>query len=213
MAIFCRAEFLLRSKHPRCKTDHRMRSLCCEGKPSRSRQRTCISARRCPCKRLAEAERAHQIKCVQNKWLRPKQRRSARRRRRTRLPRYKSSRSALRKCRRLSEFIKLVSAGFLEGFYYKPRIDHDLLAKHSKGLIALSACLSGEVNESLLDDGGYEKARNIRLSSSGNFRQRTISFSKFRIKASNSKRKSIRISCGSPKKLASRWWPPTTATI
>jgi DNA polymerase-3 subunit alpha len=39
--------------------------------------------------------------------------------------------------------IKLVSAGFLEGFYYKPRIDHDLLAKHSKGLIALSACLRG----------------------------------------------------------------------
>jgi len=54
--------------------------------------------------------------------------------------------------------IKLVSAGYLEGFYYKPRIDHDLLAKHSKGLIALSACLSGEVNEGLLE-GGYEKAR------------------------------------------------------
>ena len=55
--------------------------------------------------------------------------------------------------------VKLVSAGFLEGFYYKPRIDHDLLAKHSKGLIALSACLSGEVNESLLDDSNFEKAR------------------------------------------------------
>ena len=34
--------------------------------------------------------------------------------------------------------IKLVSAGFLEGFYYKPRIDYDLLSKHSRGLIALS---------------------------------------------------------------------------
>jgi len=33
--------------------------------------------------------------------------------------------------------VKLVSAGFLEGFYYKPRIDYDLLAKHSRGLIAL----------------------------------------------------------------------------
>jgi DNA polymerase-3 subunit alpha len=54
--------------------------------------------------------------------------------------------------------IKLVSAGFLEGFYYKPRIDHDLLAKHSKGLIALSACLSGEVNEALIERG-YDKAR------------------------------------------------------
>jgi DNA polymerase-3 subunit alpha len=54
--------------------------------------------------------------------------------------------------------IKLVSAGFLEGFYYKPRIDHDLLAKHSRGLIALSACLSGEVNEALVERG-YDKAR------------------------------------------------------
>ncbi|HUK30574.1 MAG TPA: DNA polymerase III subunit alpha, partial [Candidatus Acidoferrum sp.] len=43
-------------------------------------------------------------------------------------------------------------------FYYKPRIDHDLLAKHSKGLIALSACLSGEVNEALVERG-YAKAQ------------------------------------------------------
>jgi DNA polymerase III subunit alpha len=46
--------------------------------------------------------------------------------------------------------VKLVSAGFLEGFYYKPRIDYDLLAKHSRGLIALSACLKGAVAEPLL---------------------------------------------------------------
>jgi len=39
----------------------------------------------------------------------------------------------------------LVSAGFKEGFYYKPRIDKELLAKHSEGLICLSACLKGEV--------------------------------------------------------------------
>ncbi len=45
--------------------------------------------------------------------------------------------------------IKLVSTGFLDGFYYKPRIDHELLAKHSKGLIALSACLRGEVAEAV----------------------------------------------------------------
>ena len=54
--------------------------------------------------------------------------------------------------------IKLVSAGFLEGFYYKPRIDYDLLAKHSSGLIALSACLSGAVAEPLTE-GRYEDAR------------------------------------------------------
>ncbi len=41
--------------------------------------------------------------------------------------------------------IKLVSAGYTEGFYYKPRIDKDLLAQHARGLIGLSSCLKGEV--------------------------------------------------------------------
>src|SRR3990172_892349 len=41
--------------------------------------------------------------------------------------------------------IKLVSAGFTEGFYYKPRIDKELLAAHARGLIGLSSCLKGEV--------------------------------------------------------------------
>ncbi len=41
--------------------------------------------------------------------------------------------------------IKLVSAAYLEGFYYKPRIDKELLARHAKGLIGLSSCLKGEV--------------------------------------------------------------------
>ena len=45
--------------------------------------------------------------------------------------------------------IKLVSAGYTEGFYYKPRIDKALLAQHSKGLIGLSSCLKGEVAEGL----------------------------------------------------------------
>ncbi len=45
--------------------------------------------------------------------------------------------------------IQLASAGFLEGFYYKPRIDKDLLAAHSDGIIALSACLGGEPNSLL----------------------------------------------------------------
>ncbi len=54
--------------------------------------------------------------------------------------------------------LKLVSAGFLEGFYYKPRIDHDLLAKHSRGLIALSACLRGSVAEALVEER-YAEAR------------------------------------------------------
>jgi DNA polymerase III subunit alpha len=56
--------------------------------------------------------------------------------------------------------IKLVSTGFLDGFYYKPRIDKDLLAQHSKGLIALSACLKGDINETLLG-GNYAEARRL----------------------------------------------------
>ena len=56
--------------------------------------------------------------------------------------------------------IKLVSTGFLEGFYYKPRIDKDLLAQHSKGLIALSACLRGDINETLMAQR-YEDARKL----------------------------------------------------
>ncbi len=54
--------------------------------------------------------------------------------------------------------IYLVSTGFLDGFYYKPRVDHDLLAQHCKGLIALSACLRGEVADAILADK-YEQAR------------------------------------------------------
>jgi len=56
--------------------------------------------------------------------------------------------------------IDLVSTAYLEGFYYKPRIDKDLLAAHSKGLIAMSACLRGDINETLLADR-YEEARRL----------------------------------------------------
>lgn len=55
--------------------------------------------------------------------------------------------------------VKLTSAAHLEGFYYKPRVDHELLAKHSKGLICLSGCLKGEVNAKILagDPAGARK--------------------------------------------------------
>src|SRR5712675_299828 len=69
--------------------------------------------------------------------------------------------------------IKLVSSGFLEGFYYKPRIDYDLLAKHSQGLIALSACLKGAVTENLVEertDQARESAYRLRdIFGKGNF--------------------------------------------
>jgi DNA polymerase-3 subunit alpha len=54
--------------------------------------------------------------------------------------------------------VQLVSTGFLDGFYYKPRVDHELLAQHSKGVIALSACLRGEVADAILADK-YDQAR------------------------------------------------------
>jgi len=56
--------------------------------------------------------------------------------------------------------IKLVSTGFLDGFYYKPRIDKGLLAQHSQGLIALSACLRGDINETLVAQR-YDDARRL----------------------------------------------------
>jgi DNA polymerase-3 subunit alpha len=55
--------------------------------------------------------------------------------------------------------IQLVSTGYLDGFYYKPRIDKDLLARHSKGLIAFSACLRGDINEALQADREQEARR------------------------------------------------------
>jgi DNA polymerase-3 subunit alpha len=56
--------------------------------------------------------------------------------------------------------IDLVSTGYLEGFYNKPRIDKDLLAQRSKGLIAMSACLRGDINETILADK-YDEARRM----------------------------------------------------
>jgi DNA polymerase-3 subunit alpha len=56
--------------------------------------------------------------------------------------------------------LKLVSTSFLEGFYYKPRIDKDLLARHSKGLIAMSACLRGDINETIMANR-YEEAKRL----------------------------------------------------
>ncbi len=46
--------------------------------------------------------------------------------------------------------IKLTSQAYLEGFYYKPRVDKELLRRHSEGIIALSACLKGEINERIV---------------------------------------------------------------
>jgi len=58
--------------------------------------------------------------------------------------------------------MKLVSIGFIEGFYYKPRVDMEVLEKYHEGLIALSACLSGDVPAALLQND-YDRAKSIAL--------------------------------------------------
>lgn len=55
---------------------------------------------------------------------------------------------------------RLVSLGYLDGFYRKPRIDKEILRKYSKGLICLTACVQGEIPQAILS-GGEEKARAV----------------------------------------------------
>lgn len=56
--------------------------------------------------------------------------------------------------------LKLVTIAHLDGFYYKPRMDHDLLRKHSKGIIALSGCLGSELAQTILNKG-VEAGRDV----------------------------------------------------
>ena len=69
--------------------------------------------------------------------------------------------------------VKLVSMGHLEGFYYRPRIDKEILAQYSKGIIASSACLRGEVASCILSgniDKAYKAADNfLQMFGRGNF--------------------------------------------
>ncbi len=67
-----------------------------------------------------------------------------------------------------ANLIKIVSMGFVEGFYYRPRVDLELLEKYHEGIIALSACLAGEVPRYLVR-GMYEEAKEIALKYRGIF--------------------------------------------
>ena len=58
--------------------------------------------------------------------------------------------------------MKIVSEGYVHGYYYKPRVDRTVLAKYSEGIIATSACLGGEVQYFLLQ-GDYEEAKRVAL--------------------------------------------------
>ncbi len=58
-----------------------------------------------------------------------------------------------------ANLVKIVSRGFTEGFYYKPRVDYDVLEKYHEGIIALSACLAGGSIPSFLRRGLYDEAK------------------------------------------------------
>lgn len=58
--------------------------------------------------------------------------------------------------------MKIVSAGYLEGFYYKPRVDVNVLERYSEGLICLSGCIAGEIQKRLLE-GNYQRAKETAL--------------------------------------------------
>ena len=59
--------------------------------------------------------------------------------------------------------VKLVTQAHMQGFYYKPRIDKNLLKKYSKGLIALSACVSGEIPRAIINNASLDKAEKLAL--------------------------------------------------
>lgn len=61
-----------------------------------------------------------------------------------------------------SNLMKIVSTASIEGFYYKPRVDHDYLKSHSRGLIALSACMNGEIQSHILNDD-LDAAKNAAI--------------------------------------------------
>ena len=77
--------------------------------------------------------------------------------------------------------IKLVSVGYTEGFYNKPRVDLEVLKKYSNGLIAMSACLAGEIPR-LLVNNEYENAKARHLNTM-RFSETEIILLKFRITA------------------------------
>lgn len=64
--------------------------------------------------------------------------------------------------------IQLVTIGFTEGFYYKPRVDFEILEKYHEGLIALSACLAGDIPKAI-SNGNYEKAKQLAYKYNGIF--------------------------------------------
>ncbi len=107
--------------------------------------------------------------------------------------------------------IYLVSQGFLQGFYNKPRVDWDLLKEYHEGLICLSACLAGQVPR-LLDQDNYEGALELATQYRDLFGPEN-----YFIEVQDHgipEQKKVNEACAAwPKSWAWDWWPPTTPTI
>ena len=106
--------------------------------------------------------------------------------------------------------IQLSSLAFLEGYYYKPRMDWELLEKYSDGLIATTGCLGGHVLQSMLngdDKGALEKAARLQdIFGKDNL------FVELQDHGIPAQRETNPKLSRSPRRSARRCWPPTTAT-
>ena len=105
--------------------------------------------------------------------------------------------------------IQLATRAHLDGYYYKPRIDKELLAAHKDGLIALSGCIASEVPEAILKDQLPGRAR--RLTGSSRRSARRIFTSNSKTTASPSRPRSTAISFPGRRNLASSSLPPMTS--
>ena len=110
-----------------------------------------------------------------------------------------------------ANLIKLSSLGYLEGYYYKPRVDWELLERHAQGLVALSGCLSGP---RLQGARGGPARRTPPPSSTGSRRSSaaTRRTSRCRTPGSTSSSASTRCSPSSPPRRGCRSSPPATST-
>ena len=110
-----------------------------------------------------------------------------------------------------ANLMKIVSKGFTEGFYYKPRVDLEVLREYHEGIIALSACLAGEVAR-YLQRGMYEDAKAAALRyqdifGKGNF------FLELQDHGIPAQQVVNRNFCACTKKQESIWWQPMTCII
>lgn len=105
----------------------------------------------------------------------------------------------------------LVSLAFLEGFYYRPRVDHELLRGHSEGLIALSSCMSGEVPRAILA-GDPQRARELATEYNDIFGKNNFYLE---MQSNGIQQQAVvnRALRDISAELTSPWWPRMTATI